>query len=207
VYLDLDEDAVRSLRAIRTGGEAPPPNFVLDTSPERNQVVWRVDGLDREPAEALLHSLAAQFRGDRAATDISRVLRMPGFQNNKYREPFMVRAVQESDATYHLRDFAIADGSPEAPRQISGGYEAAPGAVVGHKSQSESDWAFAKRALARGDSPEDVIRRIADYHAEDKADPVYYARLTVSKAQASLQRLGTEEIAITLSSEPEEKQR
>jgi RepB DNA-primase from phage plasmid len=86
VYLDLDEDAVASLRAIRTSGEAPLPNFVLDTSPERGQVVWRVDGLDREQAEALLHSLAAQFRGDRAATDISRVLRMPGFQNNKYHQ-------------------------------------------------------------------------------------------------------------------------
>jgi hypothetical protein len=207
VYLDLDEDALASLRAIRTGGETPPPNFVLDTSPERNQVIWRVGGLDREQAEALLHSLAAQFRGDRAATDISRVLRMPGFQNNKYREPFMVRAVQESDATYHLRDFAISEGSPEAPRQISGGHEAARGAEFGHKSQSESDWAFAKRALARGDSPEDVIRRIADYRAEDKADPVYYARLTVSKAQTSLQRLRTDQMAIRQSVELEEKQR
>jgi hypothetical protein len=29
-----------------------------------------------------------------------------------------------------------------------------------HKSQSEADWAYAKRALARGDSPELVIQRI-----------------------------------------------
>jgi hypothetical protein len=207
VYLDLDEDAVASLRAIRTSGEAPLPNFVLDTSPERGQVVWRVDGIDREQAEALLHSLAAQFRGDRAATDISRVLRMPGFQNNKYHQHFMVRAVQESDATYYLRDFAIAEGSPDAPRQISCGYEATRLTAFGHKSQSESDWAFAKRALARGDSPEDVIRRIALYRAEGKADPVYYARLTVSKAQASLQRLRTDEMATTQSVELEEKQR
>ena len=58
---------------------SPIPNFVLDTSPEKNQVVWRVDGLDRGQAESLLRSLATQFRGDIAATDISRVLRMPGF--------------------------------------------------------------------------------------------------------------------------------
>jgi len=64
VYLDLDEDAPASLRAIRTSGDTPLPNFVLDTSPEKNQVVWRVDGLDREQAESLLRSLAAQFRGD-----------------------------------------------------------------------------------------------------------------------------------------------
>src|SRR6266851_10524721 len=53
-------------------------------------------------------------------------------------------------------------------------------------SQSERDWAFAKRALARGDDAEEVIRRIADYRSEDKHDPEYYARVTVSKAQEEL---------------------
>jgi hypothetical protein len=36
----------------------------------------------------------------------------------------------------------------------------------GEMTQSERDWAFAKRALACGDDPEEVIRRIADYRAE-----------------------------------------
>jgi hypothetical protein len=35
------------------------------------------------------------------------------------------------------------------------------------------DWAYAKRALARGDDPEEVIRRIADYRADEKHDPEY----------------------------------
>ena len=52
----------------------------------------------------------------------------------------------------------------------------------------EHDWAFAKRALARGDDPEDVIQQIAQRRARDKSDPQYYARLTVTKAQAELQR-------------------
>ena len=55
-------------------------------------------------------------------------------------------------------------------------------------SQSEHDWAYAKRALARGDDPDEIIRRIADFRSSDKSDPVYYARLTVTKAQAELQR-------------------
>jgi hypothetical protein len=55
-------------------------------------------------------------------------------------------------------------------------------------SQSEHDWAYAKRALARGDDPELVIQRIADCRAEDKADPNYYGRHTVAKAQDQLQR-------------------
>src|SRR5216683_943822 len=105
VYLDLDEDAAAALRAIRTDGNTPIPNFVLDTSPDKNQVVWRVADLDRERAENLLRSLATHFGGDTAATDISRVLRMPGFANRKYNQTFLVRAIQETDAVYHLRDF------------------------------------------------------------------------------------------------------
>jgi hypothetical protein len=55
-------------------------------------------------------------------------------------------------------------------------------------SQSEYDWAYAKRALARGDDPEEIIRRIAQFRASEKSDPVYYARLTVTKAQEDLHR-------------------
>ncbi len=55
------------------------------------------------------------------------------------------------------------------------------------KTQSEHGWACARRALARGDDPEVVIQRIADYRADDKDDPNYYARHTVEKAHAELQ--------------------
>lgn len=63
-----------------------------------------------------------------------------------------------------------------------------------HKSQSERDWAYAKRALARGDDPEAVIQRIADYRADDKDDPNYYARRTVTKAQTQLKSSTAPEI-------------
>ena len=44
----------------------------------------------------------------------------------------------------------------------------------------------AKRALARGTDPEEVIRRIAKYREGDKHDALDYARRTVRKAQAEL---------------------
>ena len=47
---------------------------------------------------------------------------------------------------------------------------------------------FAKRALARDDDPEEVIGRIADFRSSEKSDPLYYARLTVKKAQADMGR-------------------
>ena len=186
VYLDLDEDGPASLHAIRTTGDVPVPNFVLDTSPEKNQVVWRIEGLNHAQAESLLRSLASQFRGDPAATDISRVLRIPGFRNWKYNERFLVRTIQESDQIYQLHDFVVHEDSPDRRRDLNEAQEPARRVPSGHRSQSEADWAYAKRALARGDDPQEIIRRIADYRSEDKADPYYYARHTVTKAQAQL---------------------
>jgi hypothetical protein len=164
----------------------PAPNFVLDTSPGKHQVVWKVSGFSQDEAESLLHNLANQFGGDLAATDSTRVLRLPGFANHKLPEAFIVQARQESDAVYARRNFTIDEDSPETSRHL-GDYQQRERRVSNdHKSQSEHDWAFAKRALARGDDPEIVIQRIADYRADDKADPAYYARLTVHKAQKEL---------------------
>ena len=188
VYLDLDRNGDEALEAIRNSTEVPAPNFVLDTSPGKHQVVWKVSGFSQDEAESLLHSLANQFGGDLAATDSTRVLRLPGFANRKLPEEFVVQARQESDALYALRDFTIHDDSPETPRRLADDQERPRTVPSDHKSQSEHDWAYAKRALARGDDPEVVIQRIADYRSEDKHDPNYYARRTVTKAQADLHR-------------------
>jgi len=144
--------------------------------------VWRVEGLDQEQAESLLRALANQFGGDPAATDASRVLRLPGFTNRKYNDAFVVRVHHETDQVYRLDDFRVQEDSPDAPRHLADAHEPARRMPKGYRSQSEADWAYAKRALARGDDPEEIIRRIADYRANDKADPNYYARLTVTKA-------------------------
>jgi len=184
-YLDLDEDAGASLQAIRTTGDVPAPNFVLDTSPGKHQVVWRVEGLENHEAESLLRALASQYGGDLAAKDISRLLRLPGFTNRKYNEPFVVRVHHETNALYHGQDFRVQEDSPESARHLVYSRHGR-NISAGHRSQSEADWAYAKRALARGDNPDQIIRNIADYRADDKADPTYYARLTVSKAHLDL---------------------
>ncbi|MGA8142860.1 MAG: DNA-primase RepB domain-containing protein [Candidatus Acidiferrales bacterium] len=186
VYLDLDRNGDKSVETIRNSLEVPPPNFVLDTSPGKHQVVWKVSGMTQEEAESLLRGLANQFGGDAAATDSTRVLRLPGFANRKLSEEFIVQVRQMSDAVYSRRDFTIREDSPETPRHLGQSQEHLRTVPAGFKSQSENDWAYAKRALARGDDPELVIQRIADYRSEDKDDPIYYARHTVAKAQAQL---------------------
>jgi hypothetical protein len=192
VYLDLDENARESLRSLRNSTEVPQPNFVLDTSPGKHQVVWKVEAIDQEQAESLLRSMANQFGGDPAATDSTRVLRMPGYVNRKYsNEEFVVRVLQESSHVHHLCDFAVEEGSHSAPRPMEN--ERNEATSRRYQSQSEHDWAYAKRALSRGDDPETVIQRIADFRADDKPSPAYYARLTVQKAKAALERVSLPE--------------
>src|SRR3984893_14308195 len=118
VYLDLDRKGDEALQAIHNSTDVPAPNFVLDTSPGKHQVLWKVSGFSKDEAASLLHSLANKSGGDLAATDSTRVLRLPGFANHKLPEEFIVQARQESGAVYTLRDFTIDEDSPEAPRHF-----------------------------------------------------------------------------------------
>jgi DNA primase RepB-like protein len=190
VYLDIDHGATASLEALENSDLVPRPNYVLNTSPEKYQVVWKVEGMTIEEAEALNHAMVREFDGDPAATDSTRVLRLPGFANKKYEADFYVEARTESTQTYHLRDFKLQIDAQDAPRHHHDEVARRQSAPNSALSQSEHDWAYAKRALARGDDPEEVIRRITDYRASDKHDPAYYARHTVLKAQNDLLRQG-----------------
>lgn len=184
LYLDVDHDGPAALAKIQQSNLVPPPNYTLNTSPDKFQVVWRVENVSQEQAEVLQRAMARKFGGDPAATDSTRVLRLPGFLNRKYDIEFRVQAEKHTDRVHHLQDFRLRTEpiendfrprhqprtvAPSAPRQLS---------------QSEHDWAYARRALARGDDPEEIIRRIADYRGLEKH--AGYARHTVTKAVAEL---------------------
>jgi RepB DNA-primase from phage plasmid len=197
VYLDLDYGGEKGLTAIRDSSAVPRPNVVLASSPGKYQVVWKVEGMDIEEAEALLHALSREFGGDPAATDATRVLRVPGFANKKYESDSYVEARKYSNETHHLRDFKLHIDGQDSPRPNYHPRQKREGAKTA-VSQSERDWAFAKRALSRGDNPEAVIQEIARYRANDKSDPEYYARLTVTKALAELGNTETRSVASSL---------
>jgi hypothetical protein len=186
VYLDIDHGGTASLEALENSDLVPCPNYVLNTSPEKFQVVWKVEGMTIEEAEALNQAMVREFDGDPAATDSTRVLRLPGFANKKYEADFYVQARTESTQTYHVRDFKLQiDSQDDAPRHHHEELARKQLPPSGALSQSEHDWAYAKRALARGDDSEEVIRRIADYRGDEKH--ANYVRRTVEKAQRQLQ--------------------
>lgn len=215
LYLDIDQNGEEALAAIRRSPELPEPNYVIATSPGKQQVVWKVEGITQEQAEELLRAMARVYGGDPAATDSTRVLRLPGFHNNKYAENYRVEARLESTKLYHFSDFRVPTRDHESsPVQRDLNHVSARDSSGRSEqrtvTQSERDWAYAKRALARGDDPEEVIRKIVDYRADEKDDPEYYARLTVGKAQAEVEKsksksmtAGTGEAAATPSSEVE----
>jgi hypothetical protein len=189
LYLDLDQDGAASLASIEQSPLLPRPNYVLATSPDKFQVIWRVKDFAQDQAEALLRAMAREFRGDPAATDSTRVLRLPGFGNRKYPETFIVRAQQYSDRVHAPIDFQLQVRESDSPYPPMRRPTArASSSEPRYMSQSEHDWAFAKRAIASGVDPEQVVRRIAEFREGDKHDVHDYARRTVRKAQAELRQ-------------------
>jgi hypothetical protein len=201
LYLDLDEDGSQKLAAIYQNPAVPHPNYVLHTSPGKFQVIWRVEGLRQNDAEALLRGLAQRFGGDPAATDATRVFRLPGFTNKKYEDNFPVKLAAGTlpAPVYHQSDFGIETVSQPGTavrRTVSNRGVASEAS----NSQSERDWAFALRRLRRGDDPEHIVREIAAYRATDRYDsqetaklagpkkpnPRYYAEHTVARAMEQL---------------------
>lgn len=186
LYLDFDDNGTQAVERLRAREDMPEPNYLVNTSPDHWQVSWKVQGFGKEQAEEMMRAMVREFGADPAATDTSRVLRIPGFVNHK-RSGHMVRMEQLATGTYtpdHFPRFEHEDRriAPEGSFESTGG----PRPARGRLSQSELDWAYAKRALARGESPENVAASIAEYRRSEKADPDYYARLTVRKAVADL---------------------
>ena len=191
IYLDLDDGGEARLAEILHRRDLPEPNFVLTSSPGKYQVIWRADGFTPAAAEALQRALVRDVGADVAATDVTRVLRLPGFYNHKYARPHYVRAQPMSQAVYGPAAFPqYEDDTAPARMGTQGVSRLAPppgGAHVGpDRSPSGKDWSFALRALARGEEERRVIDAIVAQRSGDKPRPRDYATRTVQNAAEHL---------------------
>ena len=188
IYLDFDEDGTAAVEKLLTRENLPKPNYLINTSPDHWQVVWKVQGFDRDQAEHMQQALVRELGADPAATDCARVLRLPGFRNHKYDEPFWVASQTHAEETYRPEHFPSFPAQEKPLQALRSDNSRVSGRTPSSKiSQSERDWAYAKRALARGESPVLVAAAIANYRRFDKHDPHYYAELTVKKASESVE--------------------
>src|SRR5438132_76352 len=140
LYLDLDHNGDHALAAILDDPRLPKPSYVLNTSLGKHQVIWKVAGFTAENAERLQRAMAAAHGADRAATDVTRVLRIPGFYR-KYDPPYQVSAEKLSAAFYSPADFRVEPRTEWLPESSA----ATPRPRDQHGpcriSQSERDWA------------------------------------------------------------------
>ncbi|MGH9398254.1 MAG: DNA-primase RepB domain-containing protein [Terriglobia bacterium] len=181
VYLDLDRDGERSLAAVRASTEVPVPNYVLSTSPGKYQMIWKVEGMTQEQAEAVQRTMVTRFGGDPAATDSTRVLRLPGFSNKKYEQDYRVEAHELATATYQLSDFKLGIHHARKPQQEHPTDYSRRQGVMAKRTPSDHDWRWAQDRLRSGESMAVLIQRLEDYRY-DKPRPQYYARRTVTRA-------------------------
>src|SRR5712691_483150 len=96
VYLDFDTNGTAAVEALAKRGDVPPPNYVINSSPDKWQAIWKVTGFDKDQAETLQRGLARETGADIAATDSARVMRLPGFYNHKYADRHFIRYEQRS---------------------------------------------------------------------------------------------------------------
>ena len=143
------------------------------------------DGADSATTAARVVSYGEKdvVAADPAATDSSRVLRLPGYMNHKYGKPFVVRAETRTAATYSPEHFPRTQTDSSRARSLAVTVSDQSKTAL---SQSERDWAYAKRALVRGDSPQQVVHAISRFRRGEKSDVADYAERTVRKASESL---------------------
>jgi hypothetical protein len=186
LYLDFDIDGDARLDRLLADSSVPTPHMILHTSQGKWQVIWNVTGFTAEQAEGTHRRLVSEFGADPAAVDVSRVLRVPSFFNNKYSPPFCVSLVRHEGQTLSPTNFDRFPPQAEAEVRRAGARTPSTRSPLDGISQSERDWAWTLEQLKRGRSPQSIVQDLAD-RRHDKPSPLYYARHTVQRAELELQ--------------------
>ncbi len=112
--------AATRVSAMQACKAMPQPNHLMETSPGKRQVIWRVEAFTKNQAEVMMREMVREFGADPACTDVSRVLRLPGFYNHKYAEPHPVTVRNMTDEVYRPDSFPH---FAQEPQRIRGGSE------------------------------------------------------------------------------------
>jgi hypothetical protein len=182
LYVDIDTDGHARLAALLASDRVPSPTAILSTSHGKYQALWRVAEFDFERQERTLKLLASAFGGDAACTDRNRLLRLPGFTNQKYLPAHPITVEYPAEKTYLPADFRLDDIAAFPFQQKESETEKLP---PQKHSRSEDDWAWILSELRRGKDAGKLARELAIRRA-DKPNPLYYAQRTVDLASARL---------------------
>ena len=195
LQVDLDDNGPENLKRLLgdvTRGVIPQPRHLLRSSKDHYQVLWDTARGQWSPdqAEATMRGIAARYGGDPACSEVARVMRWPGYRNQKQgRAGEMVRWIDRGGKPVSPDDFRAlpapemrtARDAPLAPGRGRQPTRQRPNRI----SQSEKDWAWVKDQLKAGANPLQLREELARRRA-DKAKPDAYAALTVEKAMRAV---------------------
>ena len=195
LQVDLDDNGPENLKRLlgdAARGAIPQPRHLLRSSKDHYQVLWDTARGQWSPdqAEATMRSLASRYGGDPACSEVARVMRWPGYRNQKEgRAREVVRWIDRGGKPVSPDDFRALPApemrtsrdAPVAPGRGCRPTQARPNRI----SQSEKDWAWVKDRLKAGANPLQLREELARRRA-DKAKPDDYAALTVEKAMRAV---------------------
>ena len=190
----------------------PEPTAVVETSPGRQHLFWRlVCPLPPREAETLNRRLARAIGADPSGWDLGQLLRPPGTRNQKYRPAPPVRLLKLTGNHYHPRELDLAltpedlrEATPRSKRPTP--VHSAPdlsrlsartrrlverGNRGEYPSRSEADFAVCLAMFGGGYSETDVwavmtdpVHGIAGKYLEKGRHGDTYLSLTIGKARA-----------------------
>ena len=196
LQVDLDDNGPENLKRLlgdAARGVIPQPRHLLRSSKDHYQVLWDTARGQWSPdqAEATMRTLAAQYGGDPACSEVARVMRWPGYRNRKEgRAGEVVRWIDRGGKPVSPDDFRAlpaperrtARDGPLAPghrrRPTCGN---APTESASRKKTGPGSRTSSRLGSTPSNSAEELARRRAD-----KAKPEAYAALTVEKAMRSV---------------------
>ena len=187
LQLDLDKkgpDSLRQVLADVNAGHLPAPAAVIRSSRQNYQIVWHTDASawTADAAEDAMRRLAGHYGGDSSVSDVSRVMRLPGFRNKKpERDDAPVVWTPHDGGPVRPEQFAHLPSPEHAPPVRREKKNTTPREL----SQSDRDWAYVKDQLRRGTQPQRLVAHL-ERTRQDKHNPRDYAERTVRKARAAL---------------------
>lgn len=183
IYVDADDKWVME----KVRAEYPYPSLVVKTSVGHYQIYWKLqEKISIENQESLMKRIAHNIGSDIGATDVSRVLRLPGFWNKKPGKDNTVDVVfTRNEKTQYKRFLKVASVSTSQSVKTNVVSHSQGGAGCASKnfpSKSEEDWYLVNEWLRQGVLREECIERLKVRRAGEKKNVGYYADYTVKKA-------------------------